>query len=78
MKMPIKWHKECFGNMKENLFREEADLVRARARVDRARDAVEFYAEQIAEAEAKHKDGFDSDKFMRKVRYTNLAKCSKC
>lgn len=69
MKQTIEWHKKCLENVKDSLFREEAELVRMRAKVDRTREAVEFYEKQIAEAEAQRKDGFDGDKFMRKVSH---------
>ena len=69
MKMTIEWHKKCLANMKASLAQEEAVVERIRARLDRTVSTVDFYASQITQAENKRKNGFDSEKFMRKARH---------
>lgn len=70
MKKSIKWHRECLTNLKNSLQREEAELERVIARVERIRAHVRFYEQQIQAAVDKGKDSFDRDKFGRKVAHT--------
>jgi uncharacterized protein HemX len=67
MKMPIEWHRKCLSNQKETLIREEIELDRHIARVARARERVQVYEQQINAAAEKRKDGFDPNKFGKKV-----------
>ncbi len=69
MKMSMKWHRECLTNWKNSLQREEVELERVIARVERTRAHVRFYEQQIQDAADKRKDGFDSERFGRKVAH---------
>lgn len=69
MKMPIRWHKECLQRKKEHLLREEKKLLDMIESVERTRSSVKFYEGQIAEAEEKKKDGFDSERFGRNTGF---------
>ncbi len=66
MKMPLDWHKKCLENSRHNLELSENTLARMQADVCRHRVSVARYAEQIAEAERRGVDAFDSEKFGKK------------
>lgn len=67
MKMSMEWHRQCLKIQKAGLEREEAELARVAANVERYRSSVLAYERQIQDAADKNKDGFDSDRFGRKV-----------
>jgi hypothetical protein len=69
--MSMAWHKNCLKNVQESLKREEEELERFAARVERTRSQVRFYEQQIEEATKKRRDGFDSEKFGRKVGHVD-------
>jgi hypothetical protein len=63
MRFPIKWHR---GNMAAMLQTASAYERRAKAAADALRSEVAFLQTQIAEAERRGMDGFDSDKLLKK------------
>lgn len=67
MKMSISWHEECLKNIKSSLGRKKQELASLQAEVDRYEQNVFIYSWQIKEAKRKGKDGFDQDKFGKKI-----------
>jgi len=67
MKMSIEWHKQCLENRKKSLENYQKELEKMERSVDRMKSEVAFYEYQINLAIEKKKDGFDSDKFGKKV-----------
>jgi hypothetical protein len=74
MKHPIKWHRECLHNQKESLKDELRRLEIQEERVNRLRSDTILYENQIERAIRMKKDGFDSDKFGKKVPLLNGGK----
>ncbi len=74
MKMPIAWHKQCLANQKSYLENEKKRLVSMMNNVERIGDEIRFYEFQIIEAEEHGKDGFDQDKYGRKVSIRERSK----
>lgn len=66
MKFPMSWHKESISNSTISLAGQEASLARMATEIERYRASHDFYASQIAEAERRCLDGFDSERFMVK------------
>ncbi len=60
----IEWHKNCLGNIRSHLAREEAHRDRVIEACRKLVDSERQYTAQIAEAERRGKDKFDSDRFM--------------
>ena len=65
----MEWHKECLERQKQHLMREEKKLADMVKSVERTRSNIKFYECQIVEAEEKKKDGFDRERFGRKVGF---------
>ena len=72
MKMAIDWHKQCLANWAKNLERDQAELARKIAAVERNKCEIAFYNKQIITAEAKKMDGFDCERFMLKEKEPRL------
>ena len=68
MKMPIGWHRKCLLSMGHVLQQQEGALKRLNEDVERLRYQVRAYEQQIQDAIAKRKSGFDADKFGKKLR----------
>ncbi|MBK6907579.1 MAG: hypothetical protein IPH08_11065 [Rhodocyclaceae bacterium] len=66
--MSMKWHRECLTNLKDSLQREEAELERVIARVERLRSHVKFDEQQIQDAADKRKDGLTATNSAGKLR----------
>jgi hypothetical protein len=66
MKFPIEWHEQCLENMKKNYEREAEAVARMQQRLDRHGIEIEIYRQKIQEAKARGKDGFDSEKFLKR------------
>ena len=66
MKFPISWHEESYRNWFANIEREKEALERKKQSVERAAVELQHYRFQIDQAKAKGKDGFDSDKFLKR------------
>ena len=64
MKQSMKWHRECLANSKQHLDAQERHLANVTDSVDGLRKRVAFYTAQVAEAERRKLDGFDSERFM--------------
>ena len=67
MKNPIEWHEECLKNMIITAKGRTAVSARALAEEKRIWGDVRVLQDQIEMAKSKGKDGFDADRFMRKV-----------
>ncbi len=65
MKFSISKHESHLTNAKASLAQEEARLAKMTMTVQRLRDQVEQYEQQIVEAKRRKLDGFDSDRFMK-------------
>ena len=66
MKFPILWHEESYRNWFANWERAKEELERKKASVNRMGEELQHYRFQIDQAKAKGKDGFDSDKFLKR------------
>ena len=68
MKFKIEWHEDCLINTKHSakILREQAE--RAIEAADNAEKRVAFYEIQIETAKRMKKDGFDSEKFLKKQK----------
>lgn len=66
MKFALDWHRQCLANMRKNLERSEAELIRLQNDVDRSRKEIEHAAAQIAEAERRGLDEYDREKFLKR------------
>jgi len=67
MKMPMDWHVTCLNNRKKSLEHAEAELKRMNDNVNTMKSSIAAYEYQINLAIEKKKDGFDRDKFGKKV-----------
>ena len=67
MKNPIEWHEKYLRNMCDHAERLSAEADRAGAKATNVLSDCDFLRQQINEAKRKGKDGFDPDRFMRKV-----------
>ena len=67
MKRPIKWHEKCLANYKDYLLEELRALELLKTRVFNLQEQTRFYEYQITEAKRLNKDGFDPDKWRRKI-----------
>ena len=68
MKMSIEWHRKCLKNRKSH---NEREIDCAQRTMDAALQGINStaaYEKQIETAEAMGKDGFDSERFMKKVK----------
>lgn len=63
-KKPLDWHKECLKNQLESLSGKERALAHLQDEVTDLDNNIQFYKEQIAEAEQRGLDDFDRDRFM--------------
>jgi hypothetical protein len=68
MKMPLNWHKQCLLNQKQHLNHTKEKLDRAQAEYDRCFASTMFYIDQVEQAEKEGREGFDSDKYLRKIK----------
>lgn len=66
MKMPIEWHEECLVNHHASLNRIKQEFKRHEENLLRATSEYEFRKLQIEEAKRQGKDGFDSERFLKK------------
>lgn len=66
MKQSIKWHVECYLNLKASIASEEAKLRERLEVIEKERIELAFYNEQIETARNKGKDGFDRYKYLVK------------
>lgn len=66
MKFAIEWHQRCLVNGKKSLEQDKERLKSLKEDIKISEKRISFYEEQINEAIKKGKDGFDSDKFMKK------------
>jgi uncharacterized hydantoinase/oxoprolinase family protein len=66
MKMSIKWHKECLGNMARSLCNDKEQLGRLLKEVGKLEQRLVFYSRQIERAEKEGRKSFDSEKFNMK------------
>jgi len=67
-KRSITWHEECLKNMEEALSQKQKRLTLLEQEVGQEGRDLCFYQAQIKACNRRNKDGFDSDKFMRKVK----------
>jgi phage shock protein A len=67
VKQSIEWHEKCLINAKATAERLYAEARRAKDMADNANADAEFLEHQILMAKHKGKDGFDPDRFCRKV-----------
>jgi len=67
MKMSMDWHVTCLNNRKKLLEHAEAELKRMNDNVNTMKSSIAAYEYQINLAIEKKKDGFDRDKFGKKV-----------
>ncbi len=68
MKFPIKWHRESFNARLKNAERRKQDLLRLQEEVARNDREIEFYAQQLLEAERRGMTEFDNEKLLVKRR----------
>lgn len=68
MKMKIEWHEECLKNNKRFIREKREEIRRLQLEIDQNLFDCEMYELQILEAKKKKMDGFDSDKFMKKIK----------
>lgn len=61
------WHVTCLNNRKKSLAHAEAELKKMNDNVNTMKSSIAAYEFQINLAIEKKKDGFDSDKFGKKV-----------
>jgi hypothetical protein len=66
--MDINWHKECLKNIKLSIQRKQENFERLQKEIQRDYRDYDFYEKQIIEAEKEHKDKFDSDRYLKKVK----------
>ena len=67
-KMPIEWHERCFKNNLHHVNKLQAGVNLMIEKLNKKKKDLEFYAEQIDTAREKKKDGFDPDRFLKKLR----------
>ena len=65
-KMPMDWHKQSLLNSRISLATAERQVSRQMEAIQRQRERVEFYEQQVREAEKRGLDGFDGERFMKK------------
>ena len=66
MRFPIKWHLGNMAAMLQTASEHERRAKYSQAAADALRSEVAFLQTQIAEAERRGMDGFDSDKLLKK------------
>ncbi len=68
VKCAISWHEECLKNEKSSL----QDLLKEKKRMDerilRLSQQIAFYQVQIDTAKENGKDGFDQEKYLKKIK----------
>jgi molecular chaperone GrpE (heat shock protein) len=62
----LAWHRESIINIRYSLDDRERQLARLSADVENMRERLAFYKAQLAEADRRGMDGFDSDKLLVK------------
>ena len=67
-KFQLDWHRICLANSRRNLAEKQTQLARMQSEVQQHLARHEFYAAQIAEAERRGMDGFDSSRLLIKKR----------
>jgi len=67
MKNPIEWHKECLVNRVASHERNTQEVIKMKKRLAEDLSDNIFYSMQIESAKKQHKDGFDSDRFMKNL-----------
>lgn len=65
MKRSIKWHEEVLDNRRNSHIKDLEVLMRLKAKIEKDATEIEFYQNQINKAKELHKDGFDSDRFIK-------------
>lgn len=70
MKMPIRFHTECYQNRKRSLMIEEDQLRSKIDSVERSRNELAFYEKQIRTAKAAGRVGFDREKYLLEKEVT--------
>lgn len=65
-KFPLDWHRECLSNRRKSLARQQEQLDRLKAEVQKSVVETEFYANQIEEAERRGMTDFDKDRLLIK------------
>ena len=74
-KKPVAWHKECLVNWANTIEREMDDVKRRQEALARTRSRYSFYLGQVQEAIHRHKDSFDSERFMvKRISNSDLIK----
>ena len=66
MKMPIAWHERNLENRKITLMRKEASLEILQKEINQIEDDINNLARQIIKAEQTGKEGFDSDRYLKR------------
>lgn len=74
MKKPLSWHRECLRNMRRCSEEKRLGVERAREEYERTLGECGSYEALIARAESLGMDGFDPDKFGKKVAKKTIAK----
>lgn len=64
MRFSLEWHRECEKNQATHLAQKEAEAAETLRRLEVLRKSLAFYRAQIAEAEARGIDSFDSEKLL--------------
>lgn len=67
MKMSIEWHKQSLENRKASLLHLQKEFENMENSINRKKSEISNYEYQINLAIEKKKDGFDRDKFGKKV-----------
>jgi hypothetical protein len=66
MKMSIQWHKECLKRQKNYIRLKTIAAIDVAKSIQRDLEEMRFYELQIQEARRLKKDGFNSEKFLKK------------
>lgn len=66
-KQSIQWHKTILKNYIATLAWKQRTLETLRIEVEEMTQHIEFYQKQIETATEKGKDGFDSERFLKKI-----------
>jgi hypothetical protein len=66
MKNSLRWHRECLKNRQGSLEWTIKEIAKLRVTAERLEKENAFHEKQIAQAEKEGRDGFDSERYMRK------------
>lgn len=66
MKHGLSWHKDCLANLLRGLKDRHAAAARAAAEAKQLEREVDFYEDQIAEAERRGLEAFDRERLLLK------------